>query len=73
MRDNLERIENYKPVAAFFPTIYRKFLSNSEEQKFFAWIGGFMKPEVIILRFLVSKDISHKVYCNQSVTFVNFN
>ena len=74
MRDNLARIKSYKPkVASFFPSIYRKPLGKSAERNFFRMDRRFYEPRSYNFEVpQFSKDISRKVYCNQSVTFVNF-
>ena len=74
MRDNLERIRSYKPkIASFFPSIYRKYLGESQNRNFFRMDRRFYENRSYNFEVpQFSKDISAKVYCNQSVTFVNF-
>ena len=74
MRDNLDRIKNYNPkIASLFPSIYRKFLGNSGERNFFRMDRRFYEERSYNFEVpQFSKDISNKIYCNQSVTFVNF-
>ncbi|MBK8010972.1 MAG: DUF115 domain-containing protein [Deltaproteobacteria bacterium] len=74
IRDNLERIKTYaKPRHRFFPSEYRAMLPDIAEASFFLMNRGFYEkksPNFRLPRF--SADISDRIYCGQTVTYMNF-
>ena len=74
MKDNKKRINEYKPkIASFFPSTYRGSLDRMSNRYFFNMDRRFYEKRSYNFEVpQFSKDISKKVYCNQSVTFINF-
>jgi hypothetical protein len=72
LKDNLERIKEYEAKHRFFPSVYRKLLSKDESTSFFQMNRGFYEkssPNYGLPRF--SADCSERIYCGQSVTYIN--
>lgn len=74
IRDNLERIKGYtNPKHRFFPSEYRAMLPGIADASFFLMNRGFYEkksPNFRLPRF--STDISDRIYCGQTVTYMNF-
>lgn len=72
VRDNLEEIKKFEARHKFFPSIYRNLLPETENTSFFMMNRGFYEktgPNFRVPRF--STDITDKIYCGQSVTYIN--
>ena len=72
MKDNRERINNFKCDYNFFPSIYKKDIKNRENTYFFNMDRSFYESRSSyfeIPRFSV--DASDRLYCGQSVTIIN--
>lgn len=73
MKDNVAEINAYKgPALKFFPSLYKRYISNRDRVLFFNMNRGFYEkksPNHGVPRF--STDISEKIYCGQSVTMIN--
>lgn len=72
MRDNVNRINNYKCNYRFFPNIYKKFITQREDTYFFNLNRGFYEPKSDFFEFpRFSPNPSKKIFAGQSVTMVN--
>jgi len=72
LKDNLEKIKEYKTEYRFFPSIYRKNIKSSSKTIYFKMNRGFYEessPNFSMPRF--STDASKRIYCGQSVTIIN--
>ncbi|MGE0632489.1 MAG: 6-hydroxymethylpterin diphosphokinase MptE-like protein [Pseudobdellovibrionaceae bacterium] len=73
MKDNAERINNYRPkIHRFFPTEYKDLVKDNKDTSFFRMNRGFYEgrsPNYGIPRF--STDCAERIYCGQSVTIIN--
>ena len=72
VRDNLERIRQYRAGHRFFPSIYREMIGEGPDTTFFMMNRGFYastSPAFCIPRF--STDPTQRVYAGQSVTLMN--
>ncbi len=72
MKENAEAIRSYDAPFKFFPTIYRSLHPASDNVSFFKMNRGFYEKSssnYCVPRF--STDASQRVYCGQSVTFIN--
>ena len=73
MLDNAERINCYRgKKASFFPTIYKRFFSNHEDRFYFKMDRRFYEKKSYgyeVPQF--SRDCNKRIFCNQSVTFIN--
>ena len=72
MADNVNEINQYHTDYRFFPTRYRKFISDHTDTYYFKLNRGFYEPHSENFqnpRF--SKDATERLYCGQSVTIIN--
>jgi len=72
MHENIDEIREYQAPFRFFPTIYRDLLPESPNTFFFQMDRGFYEkssPNYAVPRF--STDASKRLYCGQSVTYIN--
>lgn len=72
MRDNLDEIRAFRPTHRFFPSIFRHILRETDNVSYFLMNRGFYEPtspNFRIPRF--SADASERLYCGQSVTYIN--
>ncbi|MCR9249731.1 MAG: DUF115 domain-containing protein [bacterium] len=72
MKDNLEEINKFDTKYKFFPSIYKKYITNRKNTYFFNMNRSFYEPRS--KKFEVpsfSKDCSQRVFCGQSVTIIN--
>lgn len=72
MHDNKKEINNFDTEYRFFPTKYKKYITNRNNTYFFNMNTGFYlntSPYKYIPRFSV--DASDQLYCGQSVTIIN--
>jgi hypothetical protein len=72
MYENIEEIRDYYAPFRFFPAAYRDLLPKSPNTFFFSMDRGFYEkssPNYAVPRF--STDASKKLYCGQSVTYIN--
>ena len=72
MNENLERILTVPSEKKFFPTNYSKLHPHQDHVNFFVMNRGFYEvksPNFGIPRF--STDAAERVYCGQSVTYIN--
>ena len=72
MKENIERIKDYKAGHKFFPSLYRELYGEEEGVTFFMMNRGFYEKEsgnFCVPRF--STDAAQRLYCGQSVTMIN--
>lgn len=73
MQDNVVRIQDfYGKKASFFPTIYKKYFKKLDNRYFFRMDRRFYEGRSYgheIPQF--SRDCNDRIFCNQSVTFIN--
>lgn len=73
MVDNLEKIKEYRgKKASFFPTLYKKYFTDKKDRYFFKMDRRFYEPSSYgfeVPQF--SRDCNARIFCNQSVTFIN--
>ena len=72
VRDNLDRIHDYRTTHRFFPSIYRDAIGKSEGTSYFNMNQGFYdgkSPSYCIPRF--STDAALRLFSGQSVTIIN--
>jgi hypothetical protein len=74
MKDNKKLINDYEPeIASFFPSIYRSSLEAKSNRFFFTMDRRFYERRSYNFEVpQFSKNVCRKIYCNQSVTFINF-
>lgn len=74
MVDNVDRITKYRgKKASFFPTIYKKHFDDRKDRFFFKMDRRFYEQSSYgfeVPQF--SRDCNQRIFCNQSVTFINF-
>lgn len=72
MKENHERISNFKCNYNFFPSNYRKYFSKNDKDFFFNLNRSFYEKKSKFFELpQFSKDMSKRLYCGQSVTIVN--
>jgi Tfp pilus assembly protein PilF len=72
MRDNVDKINQYNGVIKIFPTDYYDFIDDKDSVIWFKMNQGYYEgksPNFRIPRF--STDSSERVFCGQTVTFIN--
>jgi hypothetical protein len=72
MNDNIEEINDFDCQFRFFPTRYKKYITNKNNALFFNMNEGFYldySPYKEFPRF--SPDASNELFCGQSVTIIN--
>lgn len=72
MKDNIEEINKYDCDYKFFPTAYKKQVTNFKNTIFFNMdVGFYVEESKYFEKSRFSKDCSEDIYCGQSVTFIN--
>jgi hypothetical protein len=72
MADNIEEINKYDCPYKFFPSSYKKQVTNFKNTLFFNMdVGFYVEKSKHFEKSRFSKDCSEVVYCGQSVTFIN--
>lgn len=72
MADNVKEINDYEAEYKFFPVNYKHLIKNRKNTIFFHMDTGYYNktsPHFRVPRF--SADMSHMLYCGQSVTMIN--
>lgn len=72
MKENHERISNFKCNYNFFPSNYKKYFSKNDKDFFFNLNRSFYEKKSKFFEVSqFSKDMSKRLYCGQSVTIIN--
>ncbi len=72
MGDNVEKINAFDCEYKFFPSAYKKKVTNRKNTLFFNMdVGFYVEKSKHFERPRFSKDCSQVIYCGQSVTFIN--
>jgi hypothetical protein len=72
MKDNIDEINKYNCDFKFFPSAYKKQVTNFKNTIFFNMdVGFYVEESKHFEKSRFSKDCSKVIYCGQSVTFIN--
>lgn len=73
MKDNVERIKNFNGLKAnFFPKMYKKYFLDHSNNYYFSMDRRFYEKSSYSFEIpQFSLDINNRIFCNQSVTFIN--
>lgn len=72
MADNIDRINAYDCEYKFFPSLYKKQITNFKNVLTFNMdVGFYIQESKHFEKSRFSKDCSKVIYCGQSVTFIN--
>lgn len=72
MTDNIDEINKYDCDYKFFPSAYKKQVTNFKNTLFFNMdVGFYVERSKHFEKSRFSKDCSEVIYCGQSVTFIN--
>jgi len=73
MKDNVEEIVKFRAKkASFFPVNYKGYFSDRQDQFFFRLDRRFYEKKSYSYEIpQFSKDCNNRIFCNQSVTFIN--
>jgi len=72
MKDNIDEINKYDCEYKFFPSAYKKQVTNFKNTIFFNMdVGFYVEESKHFEKSRFSKDCSNVIYCGQSVTFIN--